>query len=118
MLLRSLKDRDLVELVFNWQYYYYYVKNEGVTHLREYLGILEDNIAPITFKNTRKAFVGRDEEEEGEDRPRRRFGGGRGGRGGRFGGRGGDRGMGIGRGGAPKEDVPAEEAPAGGEEEA
>ncbi len=117
MLLRSLKDRDLVELVFNWQFYYYYVKNEGVTHLREYLGILEENIAPITFKNTRKAFVGRDEEEgDGEDRPKRRFGGGRGGRGGRFGG-GRDR-VGIGRGGAPKEDAPAEEAPVRGEEDA
>jgi len=30
MLMRSLKDRGLVDLVFNWQYYYYYVKLEGL----------------------------------------------------------------------------------------
>ena len=30
MLLRSIKDKDLVEVVFSWQYYYYYLKNEGI----------------------------------------------------------------------------------------
>jgi hypothetical protein len=29
MLLRSLKDRDFVTLVFNWQYYYYFLNQEG-----------------------------------------------------------------------------------------
>jgi small subunit ribosomal protein S10e len=38
MLMRSMKDKDLVELVFNWQYYYYYLKNEGVKYLRDKLG--------------------------------------------------------------------------------
>lgn len=38
MLLRSMKDKDLVELVFSWQYYYYYLKNEGVKYLRDKLG--------------------------------------------------------------------------------
>lgn len=39
MLLRSMKDKDLVELVFSWQYYYYYLKNEGVKYLRDKLGL-------------------------------------------------------------------------------
>jgi hypothetical protein len=70
MLLRSLKDKDLVELVFNWytnthltsrQYYYYYLKTEGAKYLREKLGL--DNIragkdapvlVPQTFRPTNK----------------------------------------------------------------
>lgn len=35
-----MKDKDLVEVVFSWQYYYYYLKNEGVKFLRDRLGIL------------------------------------------------------------------------------
>merc|ERR1712080_381984 len=88
MLLRSLKDKNYVDLVFNWQYYYYYVKTEGVAFLREALGIVEENVAPITFKNTKKTHLGRPEAEEEED-GRRTGGRGRGfgrGRGGRFGG--------------------------------
>ena len=31
MMLRSLKDKDKVDLVFNWGYFYYYIKSsEGV----------------------------------------------------------------------------------------
>lgn len=39
MLLRSLKDKQLVDLVFSWQYYYYYLKAEGVKYVRDKLGI-------------------------------------------------------------------------------
>merc|ERR1712080_57704 len=114
MLLRSLKDKNYVDLVFNWQYYYYYVKTEGVAFLREALGIVEENVAPITFKNTKKTHLGRAEADEDEDRPRGRGGrfGGRGGRGGRYGGsRGGRGGMGIGRGRRQEGDEGQEEAP-------
>merc|ERR1712080_177972 len=108
MLLRSLKDKNYVDLVFNWQYYYYYVKTEGVAFLREALGIVEENVAPITFKNTKKSHVGRaenDEEGEGERRGRGRgFGSGRGAR---FGG---GRGRVFGR-GRRADDEAAEEAP-------
>ncbi|XP_031472749.1 uncharacterized protein LOC116245230 [Nymphaea colorata] len=47
-LLRSLKDRGLVELVFNWQYFYYFINNEGKKFLsekdekRQYEHIIED----------------------------------------------------------------------------
>ena len=68
MLLRSLHSKGLVEVVFNWQWYYYYVKTEGVAHLRDQLGITEEKVVPITFKKTKKDFVGR---EEGERRERR-----------------------------------------------
>jgi len=39
MLLRSLKDRGFVELVFNWQFFYYFVNAEGKKYLSEYLGL-------------------------------------------------------------------------------
>lgn len=35
MLLRSLRDKKLVDLVFSWQYYYYYLKAEGVKYVRD-----------------------------------------------------------------------------------
>jgi small subunit ribosomal protein S10e len=38
MLLRSMKDKGLVDVVFSWQYFYYYLKNEGVKFLRDKLG--------------------------------------------------------------------------------
>jgi small subunit ribosomal protein S10e len=49
MLLRSLKDRGLVELVFSWQYFYYFINNEGKKHLSEYLGLTEE-VVPLTWK--------------------------------------------------------------------
>ena len=98
MLLRSLKSKDLVELVYNWHHYYYYVKVEGVKYLREALGIT-DEVIPITHKKVKKNYFGAEEREEGEERPRGPRRGGFGGRGGRpqggrgrrFGGNRGDR---------------------------
>lgn len=34
---------------FNWQYYYYYLTNEGIEYLREYLALPAD-IVPATLK--------------------------------------------------------------------
>ena len=48
-LLRSLKDRGLVELVFNWQYFYYFINNEGKKFLSEFLGLTEE-VVPLTWK--------------------------------------------------------------------
>jgi small subunit ribosomal protein S10e len=39
MLLRSMADRALVELIFNWHYYYYTINQKGVEYLRKELGI-------------------------------------------------------------------------------
>lgn len=49
MLLRSLKDRGLVELIFNWQYYYYFLNDEGKKYLSEFLGLTEE-VVPLTWK--------------------------------------------------------------------
>ncbi len=48
-LLRSLKDRGFVELVFNWQYFYYFINNEGKKYLSEFLGLTEE-VVPLTWK--------------------------------------------------------------------
>jgi len=88
-MLRTLHSKGVLDVTFNWRHYYYNVKTEGLKTLRDGLGIVEENVVPITFKKTRKDFLGREEREDGEDRPRR-------GRGGRGSGRGG-RGFGKGR---------------------
>lgn len=80
MMLRSMKDKDLVELVFSWQYYYYYLKTEGVKYLRDSLGIVEE-VMPATFKKTDRNYE-ENVDEGGASRPRGRgrgLGRGRGG---------------------------------------
>jgi small subunit ribosomal protein S10e len=49
MLLRSLKDRGFVELVFNWQYFYYFLNQEGKKYLADYL-LLTEEVVPLTWK--------------------------------------------------------------------
>ena len=49
MLLKSLKDRGYVELVFNWQYYYYFLNQEGKKYIAEFLGLTED-VVPLSWK--------------------------------------------------------------------
>jgi small subunit ribosomal protein S10e len=49
MLLRSLKDRGFVELIFNWQYYYYFLNENGKKYLAEFLGLTEE-VVPLTWK--------------------------------------------------------------------
>ena len=46
-LMKSLKSRGFVRETFNWQYFYWYLENEGVEYLREYLH-LPAEIAPAT----------------------------------------------------------------------
>jgi small subunit ribosomal protein S10e len=49
LLLRSLKDRGLVELVFSWQYYYYFINEAGKKYLSDYLNLTEE-VVPLTWK--------------------------------------------------------------------
>ena len=49
LMLRSLKDRGYVELVFNWQYFYYFINTEGKKYLSEYLNLTEE-VVPLTWK--------------------------------------------------------------------
>jgi len=48
-LMQSMKSRNYVKENFNWQYYYYYLTNEGIEYLREYLH-LPPEIVPVTLK--------------------------------------------------------------------
>lgn len=99
--MKSLKSKGHVRETFSWQYYYYYLTDEGIEYLRSFLN-LPSNIKPTTLnppvRQNRPSFRG--------DRP--------GGRGGRFDGPKGDMGPGgnfrpqyreggggFGRGGAP-----------------
>jgi len=46
--LRSLKSRGYVTEQFNWQYYYYFLTDEGLLFLRNYLHVPE-NVVPATM---------------------------------------------------------------------
>merc|ERR1711998_516878 len=50
-LLTSLKSRGYVTEKFSWQWYYWYLTNEGIEYLREYLH-LPAEIVPATLKKT------------------------------------------------------------------
>jgi len=49
LLLRSLKDRGHVELVFSWQYFYYFINEQGKKYLSDYLNLTEE-VVPLTWK--------------------------------------------------------------------
>jgi len=51
-LMQSLKSRDYVTETFNWQFHYWYLKNEGIEYLRAYLHLPEE-IVPATLKRPR-----------------------------------------------------------------
>ncbi|KAI9097389.1 putative 40S ribosomal protein S10-B [Phlyctochytrium arcticum] len=52
--LQSMTSRGYVATRFSWQYYYYYLTNEGIEYLREYLH-LPSEIVPRTFIKTNKS---------------------------------------------------------------
>ena len=83
-LMQSFKSKEYVKEIFSWQYYYYYLTNEGIEYLREYLNLGPD-VVPDTLKKSARPAGERPGADAG------RGGGGRGGFGGRGGGRGGDR---------------------------
>ena len=103
-LMTSLTSKDLVSCRFSWKHYYWFLKDEGIEYLREYLHLPEDMI-PNTLKkpaSTRPAPPGRPGAEGADGRPPRppRFGDREGYRGGP-GGEGGGPPRGFGR-GAPR----------------
>jgi small subunit ribosomal protein S10e len=98
LVMRSLISRKFATEIFSWQWHYYFLTEEGIKYLREYLG-LPSTVIPNTYKFNTEANEeeqkegGEDEGEEGGEKRERkgeRRGRGRGGRGGR--GRGGRRG--------------------------
>ncbi|KAG6609963.1 40S ribosomal protein S10 [Phytophthora cinnamomi] len=48
-LMQSLKSRGYVKETFNWQWFYWYLTNEGIEYLRSYLH-LPAEIVPATLK--------------------------------------------------------------------
>jgi small subunit ribosomal protein S10e len=48
-LMQSLKTRGYVKENFNWGYYYWFLTNEGVQYLRDYLHLPEE-VVPTTLK--------------------------------------------------------------------
>ncbi|KAI3641913.1 hypothetical protein MIR68_000023 [Amoeboaphelidium protococcarum] len=70
--LQSLTSRGYVKTQFNWQYYYYFLTDEGITYLREYLH-LPAEVVPATFKRTAVGGIRGEQRQRGEGG--RRFGG-------------------------------------------
>ena len=68
MLCKSMKSKGQLKELFNWQYYYYNLTNEGISAICGYLG-LPSNVRPDIYKPTGQKRM-RDE----ADRPRRGFG--------------------------------------------
>ncbi len=73
-LLKSLVSRGLVNQTFNWQWFYWYLNDEGVAYLRTYLN-LPDEYVPNTHKKKAGATPARvgptpGEKPDGEYRER------------------------------------------------
>lgn len=69
--MKSLKSREYVRETFSWQYYYYYLTDDGIEYLRSYLN-LPTSVKPTTLnppprQPARSALAGRG------DRPPRRY---------------------------------------------
>merc|ERR1711976_159535 len=76
-LLQSFKSKGFVNETFSWQWHYFYLNNEGIEYLREYLH-LPETVVPRTLKpkkGTQRVSTGR---------PQDRFGGRRSGAPGAF----------------------------------
>jgi small subunit ribosomal protein S10e len=76
-LMTSLVSRNLATVTFNWQWYYWYLNDEGVEYMRKYLNLPEEYV-PNTHKAKAGAVAARVGPERG-DKPEGERGGGRGG---------------------------------------
>merc|ERR1719419_1131483 len=56
--LQSLKSRGLVKERFSWRHYYWYLTNEGIQYLRDFLH-LPPEIVPATLKRQTRPDAGR-----------------------------------------------------------
>jgi small subunit ribosomal protein S10e len=67
-LMTSLKSRGYVKETFNWQWFYWYLTEEGIKYLREFLHLPEE-IVPATHKKQAPAAA-----RPAGDRPRESYG--------------------------------------------
>ena len=70
-LMQSLKSKEFVKEQFAWRHYYWFITNEGIEHLREYLN-LPSEIVPNTLKKSTRNMEKRPLGDRG-DRPPRRY---------------------------------------------
>lgn len=75
-LMKSLVSKGLVRHQYSWKYHYWYLKDEGLAFLREYLNLPED-VVPKTHKvqeRDESSFSGnnRRDDRRGGDRDRNR----------------------------------------------
>jgi small subunit ribosomal protein S10e len=80
-LLKSLRSRGFVKETYNWCYYYYYLTNEGIEHLRAFLN-LPDEVVPETMNKAAARPAREGEEQRGGNDYGDKRGGDRGDRGG------------------------------------
>lgn len=66
-MMQSFVSRGYVRESFAWRHYYWYLNNEGIEYLREYLGLPSD-VVPATLKKA--AAPSRPPMRPSEDRPR------------------------------------------------
>uniref|UniRef100_A0A6I8N0E7 Plectin/eS10 N-terminal domain-containing protein n=1 Tax=Ornithorhynchus anatinus TaxID=9258 RepID=A0A6I8N0E7_ORNAN len=60
----SLKSRGLVRETFAWRHFYWYLTNEGIAHLRQYLH-LPPEIVPVSLQRARRPSRARPGERPG-----------------------------------------------------
>ena len=51
--MQSFTSKELVKEQFSWRYYYWYLTNEGIEYLREYLNLSADVVPNTLKKSTR-----------------------------------------------------------------
>lgn len=74
-LMQSLKSRGFVTERFNWNWYYYYLTNEGIDYLQKFLNLPAD-VVPATLKKSSRPAS---RPSAGGDRPSGKGGYGKGG---------------------------------------
>merc|ERR1719391_1066192 len=67
--LQSLRSRGFVREQFAWRHYYWYLTNEGIQHLREFLH-LPAEIVPATLKRQTRTEAPRPARPKGPEGPR------------------------------------------------
>jgi len=69
--MQSLRSRGYVKEQFCWQWYYWYITNEGIEYLRQYLHLPVEIVPATLKKQPLPQRPGGRPERSDEDRPRR-----------------------------------------------
>lgn len=69
MICRSLCSKGCLTQMFNWQYHYYSLTNDGITFLKQELGINDEGVLPITCRQRNDLEEGKKREPRGNKKP-------------------------------------------------